>query len=551
MPVVPRIGVGNTGIANLPGARLEAPDTSAGTEALTQGLRDVGRVAFQIGEQEREKADTAQLLEADRKLSQWEVDRLYTPETGLLNRKGKEAFGTPDEAMPEFDQLASETEAGLSDRAKLRFRQMANGRRADIERQLARHVAQQSDIVLKTEAAAHEQTALANIAVHAGDPERVATEVDRMWAAKLATLRGMQPEVIKAERQGMMAAVHGGIIDQFLARQEYGRAVEYFEQNRDELGEQADEYARTVREASYVIKETEQSDRIMASLGSGPAAIAEARKIADPFLRERVENRIDREAARRERLENQYERGVREAAWSKMEAAPPGTELTAVFTPRELVQISGQPGLLQQMENRMTGRLRGLAVETDPRVLDRLHRLANTDQKAFATYPLEKDFDKLATQDRDYFLRVQAEIQKPDKAADYATEAQQLGVVYSDLGISPTGQNGEKVRGQFMQAYLAEKQAFSLENKHPPNADDRQKIMDRLMLPFVKDRWPIFGGDVRARAFQVPAEERADFRAEVPEADRQQIVAAYESTYGRPPNELQIADYYRRAAAKP
>ena len=42
-----------------------------------------------------------------------------------------------------------------------------------------RHVSQQSDEILQSEAKAYEATALTNIAVHAGDAERVASETDR------------------------------------------------------------------------------------------------------------------------------------------------------------------------------------------------------------------------------------------------------------------------------------------------------------------------------------------------------------------------------------
>jgi hypothetical protein len=112
---------------------------------------------------------------------------------------------------------------------------------------------------------------------------------------------GMPAEAIRAERQATMQAVHGTVIDQLLARNEFAQAIGYFEQHREDLGDRADEYGRAVKQADYALKETSESDRIMREFGTGRGAIQAARKIEDPFLRERVESRIDREAARRER----------------------------------------------------------------------------------------------------------------------------------------------------------------------------------------------------------------------------------------------------------
>ena len=278
MPTVPRYDPGQVRIQNLPNARIDAQDVSSGLTSVARGLQTVGGVAGEIAQQEQEKAGAAMLMEADRKLSQWEVDTLYAPETGLLNRKGKDALGVQDQALPAFDKLASEAETSMPEALRMRFRQLADGRRQDVQRQLFRHVSQQSDVILESEAKAYEQTALANIAVHAGDNERVSAETDRLWAAKLTTLTrlGATPEVIKAERQATEASVHGAVLDQFLARSDYNGAIQYYDQNRDALGVRADEYGKAVQQARLVVQETSESDRIIAGYGTGPAAIAAA-----------------------------------------------------------------------------------------------------------------------------------------------------------------------------------------------------------------------------------------------------------------------------------
>jgi hypothetical protein len=537
-----------TQVQNLPGVRVQAMDTSAGVQGLMAGLQQVGAVANQYAQQEREKADAAQLLEADRALAEWENSTLYAPETGLLNRRGKDALGIPDEALPSLDKRISEAEQGLrSDAARMRFRALAQGRRTDIERQLMRHVSSQSDAILKAETDAYQATALSAIAVHAQDPERVALETERLWAAKSVALErmGMPEEAIRAERQATMQAVHGTVIDSLLSRNEYAQAVGYFEQHRDALGDRMDEYGKAVKQADYALKEASESDRIMRQFGTGRAAVAEARRIEDIFLRDRVESRIEREATRRDREVREAEKAVRESAWAKIERAAPGADLYSVLTPRELANLSEMPGVLSQMEGRMKQRLQGLQVQTDPRVFDQLHRMMDQPQE-FADADLSQFYDQLSPSDRDYFRKAQASMTQPGKQVDFASESDQLRLIYTDLGVSPTAPKDGETRGLFLRQYYAEKDAFIQQAGRPPNANERQEMMRRLMLPFVRERTLWF--DQEKRAFQIPPGQEGRFT--IPRTERQQIVAAFQKNGVDAPTDQQIFEAYLMAGGR-
>lgn len=546
MPTVPRYEPGQVRVENLPTARLQSQDVSSGLTSIGRGIQTVGAVVGDIARQEQEKADAAMLMEADRKLSAWEVEKLYAPETGYLNRRGKDALGLPDQALPEFDKLVSESETGMSDRVKLRYRQLAEGRRGDVQKQLYRHVSQQSDEILQSEAKAYEATALTNIAVHAGDAERVASETDRLWAAKLTTLTrmGATPEVIKAERQAMDANVHGAVLDQFLSRSDYTGAIAYYDQNREALGTRSDEYGKAVQQAKLIVQETSESDRIIAGFGTGPAAIAQARKIDDPVLRERVESRIDREAARRDRVQRDAEKAVRENAWSKVEQAPAGTDLSAILTPQEFAALSEMPGVLADMERRTTARLQGLETKTDPRTFDELQRMMYGKPDVFAAADLTQHFGKLDPASRDYFAKAQASMREPSKQAEAASEDRQLATyVWGPLGMSSSGEKDAKARGEFFMAYEAEKRAFIDATGKAPNDVERKDIMQRLMLPMLQKDW-LF--DNEARAFQVKPGTESQYRADVPAAEKTKIIDAFQRKVGRAPTELEIAQTYLR-----
>lgn len=489
MPTVPTYQPQQGNVQNLPGVKLQAFDTSAGTNALARGAQAVGGALGQIAEQEREKADIAALLDADRRLSAWETSTLYAPETGLLNRKGKDALGIPDEAMPAFDKLQSEIEGGLNERARLRFRQMAQGRRSDVERQLGRHVAAQSNVILEQETAAYEATALQAIAAHAGDPERLAAEKDRLWIAKAAALDrlGAGPETIKAERQRVDGLATAAVIDSFMARGQYMQASEYFKANREALGVKADEYAAKVKEADLQMREIAESDRILAAHpGAGPAAIREAAKIDDPFLRERVEVRIDREAARNERLRNEYDRGVRRSLLEKV-------ELGQDLTPDERVAAAGVPGLTEALDVRSRQIAEGVQPVTDDVLWYQLVDEANNNPTAFAKRDLMQYRPKLDDAKFSELVRAQGGAEQRAEAGMLRTAEitkKAADVALGTRGLDPSPQRKEQTKeaqrvAAYRKALDSQVSTWRAANggKEPP-LPEIQKMADELLMPW-------------------------------------------------------------------
>ena len=81
--------------APIPGARRQAAPTA---EALGAGLgQTLTRVGADIYADELRSQDDIAIMAADKQLGEWEVKRLYDPKAGALNRRGKDAFGLPDE----------------------------------------------------------------------------------------------------------------------------------------------------------------------------------------------------------------------------------------------------------------------------------------------------------------------------------------------------------------------------------------------------------------------------------------------------------------------
>src|SRR5688500_10724136 len=130
MPQVPKYGQPKVDATPLPGVRrsVDVPRAAFQPPASID-LSGVHGVLKEVVEQERQKADQIALTDAESKLAEVETELLYNPQTGLLNKKGLDAFGTPDEFEENWTKRASEIGKSLgNDRQKAAF-DMAQKRR--------------------------------------------------------------------------------------------------------------------------------------------------------------------------------------------------------------------------------------------------------------------------------------------------------------------------------------------------------------------------------------------------------------------------------------
>src|SRR5262245_31079405 len=149
MPTVRTLGGQRVSTAALPGERLTGAATaeSLGAGAARQRAGAWGAVAdtaHGLGRQfvamdaehvtrARNHANEVALLEAKNKLDQWELDRLYAPDSGALNVHGKGSFELPEKIDEEFGKFAGGIEAGLAnDEQRLAFAKLRQQRGSDV-----------------------------------------------------------------------------------------------------------------------------------------------------------------------------------------------------------------------------------------------------------------------------------------------------------------------------------------------------------------------------------------------------------------------------------
>src|SRR5688572_14624773 len=148
MPRVPSFNTQTVESRGLPNARLseQTVNVAGAFQGVANAARGLGQVFAQEAQEERDRADTAAVLEAETALDNFENETLFNPESGAFTRKGKDAFDLPNQVLPGYDDQVRKIEQGLgSDRAKLSFKQRAVRRRGGIGQQLNRYEAQQRE----------------------------------------------------------------------------------------------------------------------------------------------------------------------------------------------------------------------------------------------------------------------------------------------------------------------------------------------------------------------------------------------------------------------
>lgn len=265
---------------------------------LAQGLQNFGQGLEQYAQKAKRDADNTAVYEADRKLGEWENRKLYDSQEGAYQVLGKDSMALPERLMPDYDKTASELEAGLTnEEQKQAFRKLSGNRRLDVDRGLQNHISKQISIYEAQAADSYVENAINAAAANYDDPERIATEVDRIEMARRsrASATGEAPEVTEQLIRDDTSKAHVAVINRMLGEGRYAWAGEYLEANKEEIGATViDEVEKAVRTGKIREESQDHADKIMAGNPKDrSAALADARKINDPDVQEATVDQIN------------------------------------------------------------------------------------------------------------------------------------------------------------------------------------------------------------------------------------------------------------------
>ena len=203
-----------------------APDNSA----IEQGLRSFQRGAEILVAREREKADTALLMEADNQLTQWQQKTMYD-EGGVYSRKGKNALDVTNQTLEQFEQTQAEIAKNLtSDTQKARYAQIVASRRNSLSQDLNRYEYTERQNYYGQVEKGQLETSLQGAALEYQDPNKVQQyreKIDAVLASRAARL-GLSPEAAQAERLEANSGMSTAVIQRMLVDSPQ-KAKSYFE----------------------------------------------------------------------------------------------------------------------------------------------------------------------------------------------------------------------------------------------------------------------------------------------------------------------------------
>lgn len=237
--VVPRVDGPSVQREGIPSVRLN--DTPPDSSGLERGLANLGAAVTQIAQREQERADMAQVLEAKRKLGDWER-AWFDPnnETGVYSQKGRDALGVNDKLDSDFQRVSAEISGNIrSPRARQAFMELSVSTRDSVLGRAQTYAVSEHDKYVKAEfqASMLQSTEAAGRAGLEGRYEDQAREVRYGLGMIRATAKteGEPPELTRQKEQTFLSSVHATALKGLIDAGEIDQATAYMDENGESM----------------------------------------------------------------------------------------------------------------------------------------------------------------------------------------------------------------------------------------------------------------------------------------------------------------------------
>lgn len=216
--IIPRAQPGAVQVQLGPQARNTTQVSAAPAEAIARGLDAIGRQGFAYAQQQQEQNDVAALMEARRRLSDWEAST-FDPanENGISKYRGKQALDANEYLTPDLDKRISDIDATLTPGQRAKFGQVAGAFRAEFTGRLNTYMDREFTQYREgEEKAAVEQ--LGNDAILAGlngEPEQQDVRLGELLGMREAqlTAQGVGEQAKAADLRGMQSTIRARTIE--------------------------------------------------------------------------------------------------------------------------------------------------------------------------------------------------------------------------------------------------------------------------------------------------------------------------------------------------
>ena len=219
-----------------PGRVIQLQGIAPDDTAIADGLRSFQRGAEILVAKEREKADTALLMDADNQLTKWQQKTMYD-EGGVYSRKGKNALDVTNQTLEQFEQAQEEISKNLTnDQQRARYAQVVASRRNSISNDLNRYEYGERQNYYGEVEKGQLETSMQGAALDYQDPAKVQgyrQKIDAVLASRAERL-GLSPEAAQAEHLSTNSGMSTAVIQRMLIDSPQ-KAKSYYESFKDTM----------------------------------------------------------------------------------------------------------------------------------------------------------------------------------------------------------------------------------------------------------------------------------------------------------------------------
>lgn len=224
-------------VQSQPGRAIELRGVAPDSSPIADGLQSFQRGAQILANKEREKADTALLLDADNQLTKWQQKAMYDENGGVFTRKGKNALDVTNQTLEQFEQAQAEIGKTLTnDQQQARFAQIVASRRNSLSNDLNRYEYSERQNYYGEVEKGQLETSMQGAALDYRDPAKVdgyRQKIDAVLASRAQRL-GLSPEAAQAERLSTVSGMSTAVIQRMLVDSPQ-KAKGYFDSFKDQM----------------------------------------------------------------------------------------------------------------------------------------------------------------------------------------------------------------------------------------------------------------------------------------------------------------------------
>ena len=553
MPVVPRYDSPEVRLGGFSSERnnVNAPiEAFGGGQGLDRAANAFSSLASEISKDISNRADQLMVLDADKKASDLETKLLHDPNSGALNKRGKDAFGLPDVVPNDFSKGMDEIRKGLTtDTQKMAFDRMALQRSEGINRQIQIHVSNQikafDDETTTASLSGKQNDAITNY----DDIGKVSNSINEQHAilTDYAKANGKGQIWLDEKKLEASSKTNIGVVTRMVDNSMTPLAKEFFDQNKKNFtGEDAEKAEKLIKHSSVLGEAQKASDDILAQKLSMTKALEAVRQIKDPDVRKEASSNLEHmftqaEAARRDATEKQ---NIQAAGYiDKTGKMPPPSFMFGMTTQQR-----------SAIENYYENKTKGVQPATSWSDWYNLKSMASSPltRDKFMQIDLFKDYrSKMADAEFKQLADLQTSLRKGDsktlKALDgYRSDQAIVDNALASIGI-PTGNNAKKPddvakANAFRKLVEQEQVALQERSGKPASNAEMQNIVDKLAIKTSAPHW----WNTDKRVFELTPEDKFDIKIkDVPKIERQSIERALKARR-LPITDEAIVDLYTR-----